>query len=104
ILSVAIASIQLNLALLAGGALFVVLGVFLMLFMPETNFHPVSRHERTSWQAMGDTFREGLGAVRGKPVLVTILIIAAIWGMASEGFDRLWEAHLLASFTFPSLG
>lgn len=103
-LSVAIASVQLNLALVVAGALFVLLGVFLLVTMPETNFHPTPRQERSSWQAMGDTLREGLGTVRGRPVLVTILVIAAIWGMASEGFDRLWEAHLLANFTFPALG
>jgi MFS transporter, DHA3 family, tetracycline resistance protein len=103
-LSVAIASIQLNLALLVGGALFVLLGVFLILFMPETNFQGTPRGERSSFQSMADTFKGGLSAVRGKPVLVTILVIAAFWGMASEGFDRLWEAHLLANFEFPSLG
>lgn len=103
-LSVAIASIQLNLALLVGGALFVMLGIFLLLFMPETNFQGTPPGERSSFQSMGDTFKEGLSAVRGKPVLVTVLVIAAFWGMASEGFDRLWEAHLLANFEFPSLG
>jgi MFS transporter, DHA3 family, tetracycline resistance protein len=102
--SVAIASIQLSLALLTGGALFVLLGVFLVLTMPESNFQRVPASERSSWQSMGDSLRGGLGAVRGSPVLITLLIVSAIWGAASEGLDRLWEAHLLANFTFPSLG
>ena len=102
--SVAIASIQLNLALLVGGALYVLLGVFLLLVMPENNFQRVSSSERTSFQNMGDTLRGGLGAVRGSPVLITLLIVGLIWGAASEGFDRLWEAHLLENFTFPALG
>lgn len=101
--SVAIASYRLNLALIASGALFVVLGIFLLLVMPESNFKRVPGSERTSWQSMGDTLKEGIGAVRGKPVLVTVLAIAAVWGAASEGLDRLWEAHLLENFTFPSL-
>lgn len=102
--SVALASIELSLALLVSGALFVVLGIFLVLVMPETNFKQVPESERSSWQSMGDTLKEGIGTVRGKPVLVTLLVIAAVWGAASEGLDRLWEAHLLANFTFPSLG
>jgi MFS transporter, DHA3 family, tetracycline resistance protein len=102
--SVAIASIQLNLALITGGALFVLLGVFLVMVMPENNFRRVPASERSSWQSMGDSLRGGLGAVRGSPVLITLLIVYAIWGAASEGLDRLWEAHLLANFTFPSLG
>ena len=102
--SVVIASFQLNLALLAGGALFVLLGVFLLLFMPEHNFQRVQGSERTSWQSMDDTLKAGMGTVRGSPVLITLLIVGLVWGAASEGFDRLWEAHLLANFTFPSLG
>lgn len=102
--SVFIASIQLNLALLAGGALFVLLGAFLLFFMPENNFQRMSSSERSSWQSMGDTLSAGARTVRGSPVLITLLIVGAVWGAASEGFDRLWEAHLLANFTFPSLG
>lgn len=102
--SVAIASVDLSLALLVSGALFVGLGIFLLLVMPETNFKRVPESERNSWQSMSDTLKEGIGAVRGKPVLVTLLVIAAVWGAASEGLDRLWEAHLLANFTFPTLG
>lgn len=102
--SVAIASINLSLALLVSGALFVALGIFLAFVMPETNFTRVPESERNSWQSMGDTLKEGVGTVRGKPVLVTLLVIAAVWGAASEGLDRLWEAHLLANFTFPALG
>nr|MBA2453820.1 hypothetical protein [Chloroflexia bacterium] len=102
--SVAIASINLSLALLVSGALFVALGIFLAFVMPETNFTRVPESERNSWQSMGDTLKEGVGTVRGKPVLVTLLVIATVWGAASEGLDRLWEAHLLANFTFPALG
>jgi MFS transporter, DHA3 family, tetracycline resistance protein len=36
--------------------------------------------------------------------LITILLTALFYGLYSEGFDRLWTAHLLTNFTFPSLG
>jgi len=32
------------------------------------------------------------------------LAIALIYGLASEGLDRLWEAHFLANFEFPTAG
>jgi DHA3 family tetracycline resistance protein-like MFS transporter len=33
-----------------------------------------------------------------------ILAIALIYGLASEGIDRLWEAHFIANFEFPTAG
>jgi DHA3 family tetracycline resistance protein-like MFS transporter len=33
-----------------------------------------------------------------------MMAIALIYGLSSEGLDRLWEAHILANFTFPSIG
>ncbi|MBI1882177.1 MAG: hypothetical protein HYR94_28725 [Chloroflexi bacterium] len=42
--------------------------------------------------------------VRDRPVLLTILSIGILAGAASEGLDRLWEAHLLINFSFPTLG
>jgi hypothetical protein len=33
-----------------------------------------------------------------------LLVIAAFSGMSSEGFDRLWEAHLLKDLGLPTLG
>ena len=42
--------------------------------------------------------------VCGSPLLITLLCIAAFYGMSSEGFDRLWTAHLLLDITLPTLG
>ena len=35
--------------------------------------------------------------------LVALLGIEFVFGAASEGYDRLWEAHLLTGFSLPSL-
>ncbi|MCX6023474.1 MAG: MFS transporter [Chloroflexi bacterium] len=102
--SIGLASVQLNLPILAGGALFVALALFLVIVMPEQGFRPTPRGERSSWQAMGQTFWDGTQLVRQRPVLLTILGIGAFSGMASEGFDRLWTPHLLGAFSFPDLG
>ena len=71
--------------------------------MPERGFRPARRDERLSWAAMGRTWRDGAGMVRRHPVLLTILVIGAIYGAASEGFDRLWQDHLLADVGLPHI-
>ncbi len=103
VLSVAIASYRLNLPLIIGGGLTSLLAVFLLFFMPENGFQPAARRETRSWRQLGDTFKNGLHVVRGRPVLITILLIALFYGMYSEGFDRLSTAHFLADFVFPRL-
>jgi hypothetical protein len=53
---------------------------------------------------MGDTFTQGARFVRRSPVLLMLLGVNFFVGTASEGFDRLGDAHLLKNFVFPSLG
>lgn len=103
-LTVGLASIHLSLPIVLGGGLVLALAGFLVLFMPESGFRPTPREERTTWQAMARTLTDGTRVVRRQPVLVTFLGIAALGGMASEGFDRLSEAHFLANFAFPTIG
>lgn len=102
--SVALASIQMNVPIVVGGGLFVGLGLFLLFAMPERGFVSTSTRERNSWQAMHDTLQGAIQMIRLRPVLITILLIGGIYGMSSEGFDRLWAAHLLENFTLPALG
>lgn len=104
VVSVALASISLSVAIVSGGALVVVMGMILILIMPERGFKPAPREERSSFQQMGHTFMEGTRLVRRRPVLLSILGIAAFFGMFNEGFDRLWTAHILENFTLPGLG
>ena len=99
--SVTLGSVQLSLPIILGGALMVALALFFIAAMPETGFKPTPREERATWQAMGHTFREGLHTVRRRPSLGTFLIIAAFFGLTSEGWDRLWEANFLLNIGFP---
>jgi len=103
LVSVGLASIRLNLPVILGGICTIILAVFLVFFMPENGFQPTPKAERQSWRQMGTTFRNGMRAVRDRPVLITILLIALFYGLYSEGFDRLSAAHFLANFTFPVL-
>lgn len=103
-ISVGLGLIALNLPILIGGVLIVCLAIFLALFMPETGFSPTPMPERTTWQKMGSTFRSGVDLVRGRAILQIMMVIALVYGLSSEGLDRLWEAHLLTNFTFPTIG
>ncbi|MDQ3856175.1 MAG: MFS transporter [Chloroflexota bacterium] len=97
-LGVLLASVRLNLPSATGGVLFLVLGGFLSLAMPETGFTRVSRAGRRSWQVAADTLREGLRLVRHSTVLPIVMGIVFFLGMSSETYDRLWEVHFLRNF------
>jgi len=103
IMNVVLASIQLNLPFFFAGAGHIALALFLALFMPERGFKPTLQSERHTWQKMGATFREGMNAIRERPLLVTILGIALVYGLYSEALDRLWEAHILDNFSLPPI-
>jgi MFS transporter, DHA3 family, tetracycline resistance protein len=81
----------------------ILIGVILAVIMPETGFHPTPRENRTTWQHMWHTFRQGVQAVRSKPRLMNIVFIGLFFGLYSEGFDRLWVKHLLDNFELPIL-
>jgi DHA3 family tetracycline resistance protein-like MFS transporter len=102
--SVGLASIGLNLPVVVGGTIYLALGLFLALAMPERGFRPTPQDERASWRAALGTLRAGVWAVRGSPLLLALLAVNLFAGAAGEGFDKLWEAHLLLAFTFPALG
>ncbi|WP_157663683.1 MFS transporter [Sutcliffiella horikoshii] len=104
IISVVLASVALNLPYLAGGALYILLGVFLCIYMKEKNFERVETAKDRPWKAMASTFISGVTFIKNKPVLIMLLVVTVFIGATSEGFDRLWEAHLLEAFTFPSFG
>lgn len=102
--SVALASISLQLAIVTGGLLLVALALALTLFMPEDGFNRCPASEGQSWAVFFATFRAGVKLVRARRILVLIMLVTAIHGAFTEGFDRLWIAHLVNHFTLPPLG
>lgn len=74
--------------------------------MPERGFTPPPRGERSlwnaeGWRALGATFGDGVRVVRTRPVLRGLLAVALLFGASTEALDRLWQFHLLETFTLP---
>ncbi|HEX5166877.1 MAG TPA: MFS transporter [Thermomicrobiales bacterium] len=103
-IAIGLGSLDLALPIIVGGAGIVVLGGFLLLAMQETGFHGAAREDFTGWQSMTNTFHAGTRMIRSRPVLLTIIGIAVVFGSFNEGFDRLSVPHLLENFSFPAIG
>ncbi|HYZ92352.1 MAG TPA: MFS transporter [Actinomycetota bacterium] len=97
-----LATVGLNIPILVAGASHVALGVLLIALMRETGF--VRGEHASRLAAVTSTFRAGATAVRRNRVLLLILGATFLTGAASEGLDRLWEAHLYTDFELPGLG
>lgn len=104
LLAAGLGNISLSVSILSGGGMFFVLGFYLLLKMQEHGFQPIPSGERTTFQRMWGTFRSGARLVKARPALVSILLIGFVFGLFSEGYDRLWVAHLLERFSLPELG
>ena len=103
-IGMALASVQVNLPIVVGGALLIGLSAFLVLVMPETRFQPAPHKDRSTWQNIVITFKDGLGMVKRRPALKTILLVGLFYGLYSEGLDRLWIKHLIDDISLPALG
>jgi DHA3 family tetracycline resistance protein-like MFS transporter len=103
-IATALGTIALNLPILIAGVCYLLLASVLSWAMPEEGFQRRERGRRESWQDMVQTFREGLLLVRSRSVLVAIMLMSAIFGISSIGFDNLWTVHVLENLTFPDIG
>ncbi len=100
IANLGLALIDLRLPFVISGLLSLGLMIFLIVAMPERGFvRPVNPAWHT-WRNMVTTTLGGVAAVRGRPVLILLLIIGFFGGAASEGYDRLWQSHVLTNFLF----
>jgi MFS transporter, DHA3 family, tetracycline resistance protein len=103
LIAIPLGNIAVNLPIVAGGALVSGIAIVLVLVMPEHGFHPVRPENRNNWQHMGDIFKKGVGTVRARPALLAILGVGLIYGLYSEGWDRLWVKYLVDRFSLPSI-
>jgi len=98
-LGVGLALIDLRIPVVLGGALIAALAVVLIFVMPERR-HP-RRDAARSWRATVGTANRALWSVRSSSLLLALLGAQFFWGAASEGYDRLWDPHLLLDLGFP---
>ena len=104
LVSVAVASVSLQLAIVSAGVILICFAFLLPFVMPEAGFKRAKPAERETWTALLTTFRAGFTLVRSRRILLLIMLATIIHGAFSEGFDRLWTAHLLNTFALPPLG
>jgi DHA3 family tetracycline resistance protein-like MFS transporter len=100
-LAIILAQISISFPIVAGGLVQVAVALGLTLLMPERNFHRTPAAERETWSEMRDTLRAGTALVRRRPDLRRLVLIAAVVGAYSEGFDRLSTAHYLRDVGVP---
>ena len=98
---VALGLVDVRIPILAGGALLAVLAAYLVLAMPERGFVRVPSAARP-WTQLASTARDGSRVIRRSPLLLSIVAIAFFGGAASEGTDRLREAHFLTDLGLPT--
>ena len=102
--SVALASISLQLTIVAGGLLLLLLSAALVAVMPEAGFQRRTSEERESWETLFRTFRAGASLIRRRHILLLIMLATVIHGAFSEGFDRLWiGTYARHNFSLPQL-
>ena len=86
--------------LLSGIGLFL-LAAYLFVAMKETGYQPHGTLHGNPYTTLLQTFRDGIGITRHNHNLLWIFAVGFIFGFYSEGVDRLWEARMVADFTFP---
>lgn len=101
-ISTGLGYVHIQIPIVTGGVCFLLLGVVLSLIMPEDGFVATPPDERESWRTMAHTFRDGARLVRGRTILLIFMGITLFYGLSSEGFDRLWTAHVLENIAFPT--
>jgi MFS transporter, DHA3 family, tetracycline resistance protein len=101
LIGVGLATIRLNLPIVAGGSLFVLLGVYLFFAMSKTGYRAIPRERRGPLTDMFIGIRRSLATVRRSRLIVIILAITVVWGLSGEGIDRLNQVHFLKDVGLP---
>ncbi|HAT4250263.1 TPA: tetracycline efflux MFS transporter TetA(P) [Clostridium perfringens] len=104
VLSTVIANFSVRLPIIVSGVLFIILALFLWLYMPENNFKPSAPGDLNTFKKMVYTFKSGLKIVKSKSIIMILLAVTLFYGLSSEGYDRLSNAHFLQDTTLPKLG
>jgi DHA3 family tetracycline resistance protein-like MFS transporter len=101
---VGVAVWDLGAALIFGGVITLATGLACIVVMPEHGFVRKPASERLgAWRDVKTTAAAGGRLIRAEQLLLIIMAITFFIGAASEGVDRLWEAHLIRDVWLPQL-
>ncbi|MGL1891626.1 MAG: MFS transporter [Spirochaetaceae bacterium] len=95
---------NIQIPIIAGGVLFIIMGLILPIIMKETDFKPVDFSDRNSFNLMYKSLKGSLKQIKAAPILLVLLLVGFFFGLYSEGYDRLWTPHILGSFIIPDFG
>ena len=101
ILSVIIASVQVNYSVILSGISFIIFSVILFFLMPENKFHKEKKNNYNPFREMKNTFSGGVKEIRKSKIILILILVTLITGLYSEGFDRLWSYKFLKELSFP---
>ena len=103
LLSVGVGLLAVHIPIIMGGAGFLLLALFLVLAMSEDGFSPTPAAQRETWSEMVQTVKTSAGLVRADRMLLLIFGATFIFGLYSEGYDRLWSPMLIEIIGLPGL-
>ena len=89
---------NITLPLLVGSALMMLFSLILIGLMSEHGFSPTQPEDRSTIQHAWSIFTESVETVRQHPQMMTILGVGLVFGLYSEGWDRLWVKFILDRF------
>jgi DHA3 family tetracycline resistance protein-like MFS transporter len=101
--SIGLATLKLGLPLIVAGGLLPVLALYLLIAMPEEGFkRDIAAGERISFRHLSATTMSSGRLIRGSPLLITLFTITVFYGIANQGFDRLWVTQFYHNLGFPT--
>lgn len=104
VLAVGVAQVSLAGVIWAGGVGLLLIAIFLQFNMRETQFTPARPDARLTYASMRTGFLDGWTVMRVQPVMIGLLVVAALYGGFSEGLDRLFTPLLLEMYALPAIG
>lgn len=96
--SILVGLIHLNLPIIFGGVGMILLAIFLAIAMTEDGYKPTPYENHSQWAQILDTFKTTKQYIKLNKLFFLLLALGFVYGLYSEGFDRLWTAHLLTNF------
>lgn len=100
LISVCLAALfSVKISIIVAGIMLILLAFAALLIMLETKFIKVTHSKDIApIRHIFITIRDGAKQIRDNTILISLAIITVLWGLASEGYDRLWGARFIEDF------